>query len=258
MAMGWMTGLERTLVYFPDRSSAGPAAAVFPGGRDIRLRTEDGLELEAWLLPPTGPDRGMAVLYAPGNGGNRAGRVSLHRELVERGFTVLALEYRGYGGNPGTPTQDGLAADARAAVRFLADEGFTPQRTLYLGESLGTGVVAALAASHPPAGMLLRSPFTSLAAVGAVHYPWLPVDRLLRDRFPVVDHLRDGRVPVTVVRGEADGVVPSGLSAHVAVTARQAGTLVEEIVVPGADHNDPVMFGPQVADALARVADAAT
>ena len=86
----------------------------------------------------------------------------------------------------------------------LARLGHPPRRTVYLGESLGTGVVAALQARHPPAGLVLRSPFPQLSDVGAHHYPWLPVRALLRDRFPVVEHLSTSDVPTTVVYGDRD------------------------------------------------------
>ena len=117
----------------------------------------------------------MAVLVAPGNGGNRQGRAGFAEALSRRGLAVLLMDYRGYGGNPGSPNEDGLAADALAAAEALEELGYPPERTIYFGESLGAGVVAALQAKRPPAGLVLRSPFTELADVGAHHYPWLPV-----------------------------------------------------------------------------------
>jgi pimeloyl-ACP methyl ester carboxylesterase len=96
--------------------------------------------------------------------------------------------------------------------------GYPPDRTIYFGESLGTGVVAALQVRRPPAGIVLCSPFTELADVGAHHYRFLPVRALLRDRFPVVEHLSSRRVPVSVVYAAHDSVVPSVLSAKVADT----------------------------------------
>jgi pimeloyl-ACP methyl ester carboxylesterase len=180
------------------------------------------------------------------------GRAGLARALSERGFTVLLMDYRGYGGNPGAPSEDGLARDADAAIAALTRLGFPPERTIYLGESLGTGVAAALSVRHPPAGLVLRSPFTELSDAGAHHYPWLPVRLLLRDRFPVIEHVRNLDVPVTVIYGSEDSVVPARLSAQV---ADSAAVLVEEVVHEGADHNDAVMFGPDVAAAVARLAD---
>ena len=250
MAMLW--ALQRQLIYFPDPGPVPPAADVIAGARDVTLHTADGLDLGAWFVPASGPvDTGMAVLVAPGNGGNRAGRAELAQEMSRRGLAVLLMDYRGYGGNPGSPSEDGLAADADAAVAVLEELGYPPQRTLYFGESLGTGVVAALQARHPPAGIVLRSPFTELADVGAHHYPWLPVRAVLRDRFPVVEPLATSEVPVTVIYGDRDSVVPSELSARV---ADQAPTLAERVVLAGADHNDRVMFGSRVAEAVARLA----
>jgi pimeloyl-ACP methyl ester carboxylesterase len=250
VALLW--ALQRQLIYFPSLGPVPPAADVIAGARDVTLHTDDGLELGAWFVPAAGAvDTGMAVLVAPGNGGNRAGRADFAEELSHRGLAVLLMDYRGYGGNPGSPSENGLAADADAAAATLRQLGYPPRRTLYFGESLGSGVVAALQARHPPAGMVLRSPFTELADVGVHHYPWLPVRALLRDRFPVVEHLATSDVPVTVIYGDRDSVVPSALSARV---ADDAPSLAELVVLADADHNDPVMFGPRVAAAVARLA----
>ena len=154
---------------------------------------------------------------------------------MTRGLAVLLMDYRGYGGNPGSPSEEGLAADAFAATEALAALGYPPERSIYFGESLGTGVVAALQARRPPAGLVLRSPFTELADVGAHHYPLLPVRLLLRDRFPVVEHVSSSQVPVTVIYGDRDTVVPTALSARV---ADAASSLVERMVIEGANHND--------------------
>lgn len=250
VAIVWV--LQRKLIYFPDASAVPTASDVIDGASDVPLATADGLTLEAWFVPPAGAtDTEMAVLVAPGNAGNRADRTDFARELSRNGLAVLLMDYRGYGGNPGSPSEDGLAADADAAAAALSQLGFPPQRTIYFGESLGSGVVAALQVRQPPAGVVLRSPFTELADVGAHHYPLIPVRALLRDRFPVVEHVAATDVPVTVVYGDQDSVVPSELSAKV---ADSAGSLAERVVLPGADHNDPVMFGPSVAEAVARLA----
>jgi alpha-beta hydrolase superfamily lysophospholipase len=158
----------------------------------------------------------MAVLVAAGNGGNRASRAEFAEELSRRGLAVLLMDYRGYGGNPGNPSEEGLAADADAPAAALQELGYPAERTFYFGESLGSGLVAALQARHPPAGIVLRSPFTELLDVGAHDYPWLPVATLLRDRIPVVQHLATSEVPVTVIYGDHDSVVGSTRSARVA------------------------------------------
>jgi fermentation-respiration switch protein FrsA (DUF1100 family) len=247
-----LTALQRHLIYFPDPTTVPSAGEVIQGARDLTLRTSDGLTLGAWFVPPhSAADTHLAVLLVPGNGGNRLGRAGLATELSQRGLAVVLMDYRGYGGNPGSPSEAGLTEDAMAAALALEELGYPAERTIYFGESLGAGVVAALQARRPPAGAVLRSPFTELADVAAHHYPWLPVRQLLKDRFPVTELLSVSQVPVTVIYGDRDSVVPTELSAQV---ADEATSLVERVVVRGADHNDEVMFGPHVADAVERLA----
>ncbi|MFI7680626.1 alpha/beta hydrolase [Actinophytocola sp. NPDC049390] len=239
---------QRRLIYLPSGGPVPSASQVLPGARDVRLTTADGLALGAWYVPPTGPDLGFTVLVANGNGGDRSHRAELAAALRAEGLSVLLFDYRGYGGNPGDPTQEGLALDVRAAHAYLVDELGVPQdRLVYFGDSLGGAVVAELAIEHPPAGLLLRSPFTELADTAAEHYPFLPVRMLLRDRFPVVEHVRRLDVPVTVVYSSTDEIVPPDQSRAVASAARD-GDAVE---IPDTDHNDPVLLaGSQVVGAV--------
>jgi fermentation-respiration switch protein FrsA (DUF1100 family) len=243
---------QRQLVYLPGRGPVPPAAAVLPGARDVVLETEDGLELGAWYLPADAA-QAPAVLVASGNGGSRDLRAPLARALAEQGLSVLLFDYRGYGGNPGSPSEQGLARDVRAARRYLLDVAAVPDdRLLYLGESLGAAVVAELAAEHPPAGLVLRSPFEDLAAVGSLHYPLLPVRALLRDRYPVAQLVGEVDAPTTVVYGTADAIVPAQQSRRVAAAAARLHRLV---AVPGADHNDPVLVaGEPVVSAVVELA----
>ena len=255
LAAAWL--LQRRLIYFPDRSAPPPVPGVLAGARDVTLRTSDGLTLGAWLVPPDPavPDRRLAVLVAPGNAGNRLTRAPLAAALAGEGLTVLLLDYRGYGGNPGSPSERGLARDADAARRHLIEQaGFPAERLLYYGESLGAAVVTALATRHPPAGLILRSPFTALAAAGREHYPFLPVGLLLRDRFPVAEQIARVTAPTVVVHGTADTVVPPAQSLTV---ADHAGGPVTVVAVAGADHNDAVLLdGPQLIGTVSALADA--
>jgi len=246
----WLT--QRRLIYFPDRSAPPAAATAIRDARDVVLETSDGLRLGAWLVPPAAPDRHVALLVAPGNGGNRAGRISFARVLAAQGLTVLLFDYRGYGGNPGRPTAAGLARDARAARAYLVAAGWPRDRILYYGESLGSAVVTELAVEHPPAGLVLRSPFVDLAAAGQHHYPLLPVRLLLRDRFLVADLIGDVHAPTVVIYGTADTVIPAEQSREV---AERAGGPVEVVVIEGADHNDAALFdGPQTIGAVVALA----
>jgi uncharacterized protein len=236
--------LQRQLIYLPDRSRPSPPAGV----EAVTLTTADGLELVAWFVPAVDPATAAStVLVAPGNAGNRALRLPLAVGLAERGHAVLLLEYRGYGGNPGRPSEDGLLDDARAARRHLdTRDDADPAPIVYLGESLGTGVVSSLAVEAPPAALVLRSPFPELADVGRSAYPFLPVRWLLRDRYPVSEHLTSYEGPVLVVAGGADTIVPTTLSRQVA--DRAGATWVE---LPGVDHNDRALLdGADYLDAV--------
>lgn len=245
---------QRHLIYFPATGPVPPAAAVLPGARDVVLETSDGLRLGAWYVPVRSPDRGVTVLVANGNAGDRSLRAPLAEALSRQGISVLLFDYRGYGGNPGSPSEEGLALDVRAARAYLVDDvGVPPDRILYLGESLGAAVLTELATEHPPAGLVLRSPFTDLAAVGQEHYPYLPVRALLRERYPVREQIARVHTPVSVVYGGADAIVPPEQSVAVAEAAVNLHQLVK---VEGADHNDPALLdGPELVEAVVDLAD---
>lgn len=230
---------QRRLIYFPSAAPLPRAHDVIDGARDVTLETSDGLSLGAWFFRARGRPNGLSVLVANGNAGDRSLRAPLAEALAEEGFAVLLFDYRGYGGNSGHPSEDGLARDVRAAYRFLIeDEGVEPERLIYFGESLGAAVVSDLATEHPPGGLVLRSPFTSLADVGRVHYPFLPVGALLHERYPVIDHVRHVDVPLTVVYGIHDSIVPPEQSRAVAEAAPGWAT----VVAIEADHNDAALL----------------
>jgi uncharacterized protein len=236
-------GLQRRLIYFPSPGPVPSAAAVLPTGRDVVLDTEDGIRLGAWYFP----GRGGAVLVCNGNAGDRSMRVELAVALNGMGLSVLLFDYRGYGGNPGRPSEEGLAADARAAQAWLAAQPeVDPQRIAYFGESLGAAVAVGLAVQQTPAALVLRSPFTSLADVGAVHYPWLPMRLLLLDRYPSIERIASVHAPLLVIAGDRDDIVPLALSRRLYDAAVEPKRFV---LVPGAGHNDPELLdGRQMLD----------
>lgn len=252
LTLGW--AFQRRLIYLPATAEVAAASTALRGARDVQLRTSDGLVLGAWFLPATEGGLGVTVLVANGNAGDRSLRAALAEALAAEGLSVLLFDYRGYGGNQGSPSEEGLARDVRAARRFLVEEaGVRPDRLLYYGESLGAAVVTELATEHPPGGLVLRSPFVDLASVGRVHYPFLPVRALLRDRYPLAEQLADIQVPVTVVYGSHDSVVPPEQSRAVAETAPNLHQLV---VVPGGDHHDlALLAGEDLVGAVVNLAE---
>jgi uncharacterized protein len=255
VVLAW--GFQRHLVYLPDR--AEPETPP-PDVEVVALTTVDGLELTAWFVPGDadrvgdGNGAGLgAILVTPGNAGNRELRLPLARGLAQRGHDVLLVEYRGYGGNPGRPSEQGLLRDAAAAWEHLVGrDDVEPGRVVVLGESIGTGVAAGLVAELDveggPAGIALRSPFPSLADVAGDHYPFLPVRSLLRERFAVLEDLDRVDLPVLVVAGSADTIVATDRSREVA-----DATGARYVEVPGADHNDRALLdGRDYLDAVDR------
>lgn len=240
---------QRSQLYFPwPEPVPDPPAGVEP----IELRTDDGLTLGAWLIAAADGDAdGSAVLVCNGNAGARMHRLLLAEALSQRGHHVLLFDYRGYAGNPGSPTEDGLRADARAAVRALADRPeVDPERIAYFGESLGAAVCTGLATERPPAALVLRSPFPSVAVMARHHYPFLPViDPLVRDRWPLERQLaEDVRTPLLVLVGDRDEIVPPSLSRRVFEAAAEPKRLAE---IGAAYHNDPSLLdGDELLDEL--------
>jgi uncharacterized protein len=242
--LGLIWSQQRRLIYFPWPDRLPAASSVLTGSQEVVVATEDGIHLGGWFLPAQGGRPAPAVLVCNGNGGNRALRAPLATALSRAGLSVLLFDYRGYGGNPGRPSEDGLAADARAAQAWLATRPeVDPDRIAYFGESLGAAVALRLAVERPPAALILRSPFTSLTDVGRLHYPWLPVKWLLSDRYGSAARVAQLSVPLLVIAGERDQIVPSALSRRLYDAASAPKRLV---LVPGADHNDAALLdGPQ-------------
>jgi uncharacterized protein len=249
--LGLIWSQQRRLIYFPWPGRLPAASSVLTGSQEIVLPTEDGIHLGGWFLPAQGSSPAPAVLVCNGNGGNRALRAPLAAALSRAGLSVLLFDYRGYGGNLGRPSEDGLAADARAAQAWLAARPeVDPGRIALFGESLGAAVALRLAVERPPTALILRSPFTSLTDVGRQHYPWLPVKWLLTDRYGSAARVAQLTVPLLVIAGERDQIVPAALSRRLYDAASVPKRFV---LVPGADHNDAALLdGAQMADEILR------
>lgn len=235
VAVGMVWVFQRSLIYFPSHDP-GDLTTIVADAESVTLITGDGLELAALLVPASGEDSGVTVVVFNGNAGNRRDRIPLAKALAANGYRVLLFDYRGYGENPGKPSEDGLIADGRAAVAFLDTRSdIDTDRLVYFGESLGAAVAIGVAEDRPPAALVLRSPFTSLSEVGSFHYPFLPISLLLRDRYPNLDRIPRVQAPVLVVAGSADRTVPAGQSERVYEAASEPKKL---LMVEGADHND--------------------
>jgi fermentation-respiration switch protein FrsA (DUF1100 family) len=225
------------LIYFPDPTPPPPPALFgLPRVAAMQLRTADGLDILAWTLPPARGDAPV-LLYLHGNGGSLAHRADRVRRFERLGWGALFVQWRGYGGNPGTPSEAGLTEDARAGLAALQEAGVPASRIVLWGESLGTGLAIRLAAEQPHAmaAVILESPYTSLLALGRMHYPLLPSNLLLRDRYDSLALMPTVEAPVLILQGARDTLVPPAMGRELAAAARAP---VEVWEAPLAGHNE--------------------
>jgi uncharacterized protein len=199
--------LQSRLVFFPTRAlEATPIQAGMPF-EDVWLRTEDGLRLHGWWVPAA-QARGT-VLFFHGNAGNISHRLLSLGTFHRLGYNTLIFDYRGYGRSEGRPSEAGTYRDAEAAWRHLVQErGIDPDEILLFGRSLGGAVAVALAERHTPAAVILESTFTSIPALGAELYPFLPVRWLARIRYDTLERIPRLRAPVLVVHSRDDDIIP--------------------------------------------------
>ena len=203
--VGLMYVAQRGLMYFPDRQRVAPSSVGLPQASEETLTTSDGERIVVWHVPPR--DGAPVILYFQGNGGGHSLRVPRFAALAKEGIGLVALNYRGYGGSSGSPSEEGLIADAHAAYDFAVAR-YGPNRIVLWGESLGSGVAVALAAEKPVAKIVLEAPFTSAADVGAKAYPFAPVRWLMKDQFRSDERIGLVTAPVLILHGERDGIVP--------------------------------------------------
>ena len=218
VVLALMYVFQRSLMYFPDPTRVVPAQAGLPHAEEVALETSDGEKLVAWYVAPRGDKR--LVLYFQGNAEGLPARVNRFTWLTADGTGLLAVNYRGYGGSTGTPTEQGLIKDAEAAYVFARAR--TPAKRIVLfGESLGTGVAVALGSNHDIGALILDAPFTSTVDVGAAIYPFVPVRWAMKDTFQ--SDRRIGRVsaPLLVLHGEADRIVPIRFGERLFALARE-------------------------------------
>ncbi len=196
--------LQRQLIYFPLQKTP---MLINYGATDMQtivLKTTDQVALTSWYKPALAGQ--PTLLFLHGNAGHIGYRMPLVREFIKAGMGVFLLEYRGYGGNKGKPTEQGFYEDARTALRFLLQQGLSTQQIVLYGESLGTGVATQLGIEHPFCAVVLQSPFTSLTSLARYHYPWLFLKPW--DRYDSLSRITKLHAPLLVLHGKRDQIVP--------------------------------------------------
>lgn len=224
---------QRRLMYHPDTETPNPAMYAAADMDVVTLTTADGLDLSAWYRAPA--DGRPVLVYFHGNAGHIGIRVEKARPYMDAGYGALLVSWRGYGGNPGSPTEEGLYHDGRAALDFLAARNVTPDRVVLYGESLGTGIAVQMAIESTPAALVLEAPYSTMADVAGAHYWYLPARHILLDRFASVDKIGDLKAPLLIIHGEADRVVPTDLGRKLFAAAPEPK---EAKFFPGGGHSD--------------------
>ena len=199
--------MQRSLLYFPSNEKLDLSQYAAIGLEEVKLKTEDGLELTAWFMQADPARDGRTFLLFHGNAGHIGHRVEKFRRILEAGYGFLFLEYRGYGENPGKPTEIGLHTDARAALDFLASREIPYEKVILYGESLGCGIAVRAASEHYFSAVILEAPYTSIADVAQRQFWFLPVRWLVRDRYDTLAKMNRITSPVVVMHGEQDDVI---------------------------------------------------
>lgn len=195
---------QRSMMYFPDPAHTTPAQAGLTQATEVALTASDGERSSAWYVPPR--DSKPVIVYFHGNGGALRYRVDRFSRLVRDGIGLVALEYRGFGGNSGTPTEAGLIADGEAAYAFAAARYPASQIVLW-GESLGTAIAVTLGTERPVSRVILEAPFTSAAAIAGSRYWYLPVRLLMKDQYRSDELIGKITAPVLILHGVKDRTV---------------------------------------------------
>lgn len=229
---------QRNLLYHPDRASP----PLLSGMDEIWLTASDGVRLNAWYAKPQ--EGGAVVLFLHGNAGNLALPADKLQDYLKAGHGVLALDWRGYGKSEGVPSEDGLFADGRAALAFLAEQGVGFERVVLHGESLGSGVAVKLASENRFAGVVLEAPFLSVAEAAQGHYPYLPARWLVKDRFDNLSRITQVKSPILILHCEGDRTVPVD---HGRALLAAAGPKARGLFFPGGGHMDSFDLGGRAA-----------
>ncbi len=239
--LGGMFAFQRSLLYFPPNDQPEAATAQASGIEAVTVTTADGLDLVHWYHPPGAPDGPVVVIFH-GNAGHIGDRVPKYWPLLQAGLGVFLASYRGYGGNPGRPSEEGLTADALSVMAHLADREIASQRIVLYGESLGTGLAIKMAAGQPVAGLILEAPPGSIAELAQSHYWYVPAKWLLLDQWNAIELMDQVAAPLLLMHGDADRVVPVRFGRRVFEAATGPK---EALFIEGGGHADLYRF-PEV------------
>ena len=197
---------QRNLLYHPSENNYLNDKITF-NYEEIFIETDKKIKLKSWFIKKD-LDKFKTILIFHGNAGNLFNRVYKLNELNKLDVNILLISWRGFSGNKGKPTEKNLYHDAEEAVKWLNNQGAISKNIILYGESLGTGVATELGTSNAFGGIILESPFTSIANAAKIYYPYLPVNIILKDRYDSIGKIKNINTPIFIMHGKMDNIVP--------------------------------------------------
>jgi pimeloyl-ACP methyl ester carboxylesterase len=211
LAVGWLKLHEDDLVFASARSKLSLVEDLPTRAERVAIAVDGGASIAGVLFPAEeSRDTGYWILLLHGNAASAFSADQLHHGEVLRaaGFSVLGIDYRGFGLSPGVPSEAAMYADAEAAFDALVQRGIAAERIILLGHSLGSGPAVLLATRHRAAALVLFGAFTSIPDAAAERYPWLPVRYVASVQFDSLARMRSVHIPVVVTHSRADTTIP--------------------------------------------------
>lgn len=242
--------LERRYIFFPTTEVGFTPADAGLKYRDVTFDSAGGRKLHGWYVPGAEQAGNTTWIWFHGNGGNIGHRVDELAMLHHRvGVNLFIFDYQGYGQSQGQPTEQGTYQDARAALDYVSNQPeIDAAKIVYFGRSLGAAVAVELATEKPPLGLILVSPFSSVSDMARLAFPYLPLGWLLKDRYDSISRIRRIHIPLLIIHGAQDEMVPVAQGKALFEAANESKTF---LALPGAAHNDThINGGPAYWDAL--------
>ena len=210
---------QRNLLYYPSANNYSDHKINF-NYEEIFIRTNDGYDLKGWFHEKDKIKKKTLVFFH-GNAGDLNNRIYKLNELKNFDINILIVAYRGFSGNKGKPTEQGLYEDANSTLNWLKEHAVKEEQIIIYGESLGTSVSVEVTQHKNFAGIVLESPFTSMIDTGKFYYPYLPVSLLLKDKYETLKKLKNINIPILVMHGKKDKIVPFHMGKKIYDSAKE-------------------------------------
>ena len=210
---------QRNLMYHPNENNYfGDKIEV--DVQKIKIKTSDNINLLGWFHKKD-LKKFKTIVYFHGNAGNLENRIYKLNHFKDMNVNFLIVSWRGFSGNSGKPSEQGLYKDGSSTIEWLKNKGLVDKDIVLYGESLGTGIATELAQNNNFAGLILETPFTSMIEAAKNFYPYVPVGLLLKDKYDNQNKIKNIKIPILVMHGEVDQIVPFWMGKKIYEIANQ-------------------------------------